>query len=94
MIAAATISVGFTVHHYWESVLRVEIDRSLTQKAQLLMESVIVFVPIDDRWLRNTLKPAGPFNCLCNSFLLLLGRVGKRYVKIVRREEESSRETA
>ena len=40
MIAAAAISVGYTVHRYWESVLRVEIERSLTQKAQLFASRV------------------------------------------------------
>jgi hypothetical protein len=32
MIAATAISMGYTVHRYWESVLQVEIERSLTQK--------------------------------------------------------------
>ena len=40
MIAAAVISVGYTLHRYWESVLRMEIERSLTQKAQLFASRV------------------------------------------------------
>src|SRR5216110_1971251 len=35
MIAAAAVSVGYGVHRYWEDALRVEITRSLTQKAQM-----------------------------------------------------------
>jgi two-component system phosphate regulon sensor histidine kinase PhoR len=40
MIAATAISVGYTVHRYWESVLQVEIERSLVQKAQLFASRV------------------------------------------------------
>jgi hypothetical protein len=40
MIAAAVLSVGYTVHRYWESALRAEIERSLTQKAQLFASRV------------------------------------------------------
>jgi two-component system phosphate regulon sensor histidine kinase PhoR len=40
MIAATAISMGYTVHRYWESALQVEIGRSLTQKAQLVASRV------------------------------------------------------
>jgi two-component system phosphate regulon sensor histidine kinase PhoR len=40
MIAATAISMGYTVHRYWESVLQVEIERNLTQKAQLFASRV------------------------------------------------------
>ena len=40
MIAATAISVGYTVHRYWESVLEVEIERSLTQKTRLFASRV------------------------------------------------------
>jgi two-component system, OmpR family, phosphate regulon sensor histidine kinase PhoR len=40
MIAAAVLSVGYTVYRYWESALRAEIERSLTQKAQLFASRV------------------------------------------------------
>jgi hypothetical protein len=40
MIAAAAVSVEYTAHHYWESALRMEIERSLTQKAQLFASRV------------------------------------------------------
>ncbi len=40
MIAATAISMGYTVHRYWEIVLRIEIERSLTQKAQLFASRV------------------------------------------------------
>ena len=40
MIAAAAVSMGCTVHRYWESALRVEIERSLTQKARLFASRV------------------------------------------------------
>ena len=40
MIAATAISMGYTVHSYWESALRVEIERSLTQKARLFASRV------------------------------------------------------
>jgi two-component system phosphate regulon sensor histidine kinase PhoR len=40
MIAATAISMGYTVHRYWESVLQVEIERSLAQKAQLFASRV------------------------------------------------------
>jgi two-component system, OmpR family, phosphate regulon sensor histidine kinase PhoR len=35
MIACTAISIGYTVHRYWENVLVAEITRSLTQKAQM-----------------------------------------------------------
>lgn len=35
MVAGAAISVSYTVDRYWENALRVEIERSLTQKAHL-----------------------------------------------------------
>ena len=40
MIAATDISMGYTVNRYWESVLQVETERSLTQKAQLFASRV------------------------------------------------------
>jgi len=40
MIAAAVISVGFGVHRYWESVLREEIQRNLTEKARMFASRV------------------------------------------------------
>jgi len=40
MIAAAVISMGYTVHRYWENALQVETERSLTQKAQLFASRV------------------------------------------------------
>jgi two-component system, OmpR family, phosphate regulon sensor histidine kinase PhoR len=40
VIAATDIAVGFTVHRYWESALRAEIERSLTQKAELFASRV------------------------------------------------------
>jgi two-component system phosphate regulon sensor histidine kinase PhoR len=40
LIAAAAISVGYTVHRYWESAMRTEIERSLTQKAELFASRV------------------------------------------------------
>jgi len=40
VIGATTISVGYTVHRYWESALRAEIERSLTQKAQMFASRV------------------------------------------------------
>jgi hypothetical protein len=40
MIAATAISIGYTGHRYWESVLQVETERSLTQKAQLFASRV------------------------------------------------------
>jgi two-component system, OmpR family, phosphate regulon sensor histidine kinase PhoR len=40
MIAAIDFSVELTVHRYWETVLRVEIERSLTQKAELFASRV------------------------------------------------------
>jgi two-component system, OmpR family, phosphate regulon sensor histidine kinase PhoR len=40
MIAATAISMGYTMHRYWESVLHVEIERSLIQKAQLFANRV------------------------------------------------------
>ena len=35
MIAAAAVGIGYNIHRYWEDVLRVEITRNLTQKAQM-----------------------------------------------------------
>jgi len=35
MIAAAAVGIGYNVHRYWEDVLRAEITRNLTQKAQM-----------------------------------------------------------
>jgi two-component system phosphate regulon sensor histidine kinase PhoR len=35
MIACTVVSVGYSVHRYWESVLIAEIARSLTQKTQM-----------------------------------------------------------
>jgi two-component system phosphate regulon sensor histidine kinase PhoR len=40
LIAATAISVGYTLDRYWESALRVEIERSLTQKAELFASRV------------------------------------------------------
>lgn len=40
MIAAAAISVGYTVHRYWESILQVEVERNLAQKANLFASRV------------------------------------------------------
>src|SRR5258708_7004915 len=40
MIAATAISVGYSVHRYWENVLRAEITRDLTQKAQMFARRV------------------------------------------------------
>src|SRR5437879_4491217 len=40
MIAAAIISVGFGVHRYWESVLREEIQRNLTEKARMFASRI------------------------------------------------------
>jgi len=40
MIAATAISMSRTTDRYWQSVLRVEIERSLTQKAQLFASRV------------------------------------------------------
>lgn len=40
MIAAVAIAVGYGVHRYWENVLRVEIERDLTQKARMLAAQV------------------------------------------------------
>ena len=35
MIAAGAVGIGYNIHRYWEDVLRVEITRNLTQKAQM-----------------------------------------------------------
>ena len=35
MIAAAAVGIGYNIHRYWEDVLRAEITRNLTQKAQM-----------------------------------------------------------
>jgi two-component system phosphate regulon sensor histidine kinase PhoR len=40
MIAATAISLGHTAERYWASVLRAEIERSLTQKAHLFASRV------------------------------------------------------
>ena len=40
MIAATDIAVGFTVDRYWKSALRAEIERGLTQKAELFASRV------------------------------------------------------
>ena len=40
MITATAISMGYTVHRYWESALQVETERSLTQKARLFASRV------------------------------------------------------
>jgi hypothetical protein len=40
LIAATAISVGYTLDRYWESALRVEIERSLTQKAELFASRI------------------------------------------------------
>ena len=40
LIAAAAVSVAYTVNHYWESALRAEIERSLIQKARLFASRV------------------------------------------------------
>ena len=40
MIAAADLAVGFTVHRYWKNALRAEMERSLTQKAELFASRV------------------------------------------------------
>ena len=40
MIAATDIAVGFTVDRYWKSALRAEIERSLTQKAELFASRI------------------------------------------------------
>ena len=39
-IAAGVISIGYSVHRYWEDTLRAEITRSLTQKARLFASRV------------------------------------------------------
>lgn len=39
-IAAAVVSIGYSVHRYWEDALRAEITRSLTQKARLFASRV------------------------------------------------------
>src|SRR5215470_13625254 len=40
LIAAGAVSVGFSVHRYWENALRVEITRSLTEKARMFAARV------------------------------------------------------
>ncbi len=40
LIAAAALSIGYTVNHFWESALRAEIERSLTQKTLLFASRV------------------------------------------------------
>ena len=40
LIAAAAVSIGYSVHRYWENTLRVEITRSLTQKARMFAARV------------------------------------------------------
>ena len=39
-IAAAVVTIGYSVHRYWEDTLRAEITRSLTQKARLFASRV------------------------------------------------------
>ena len=39
-IAAAVVTIGYSVHRYWEDALRAEITRSLTQKARLFAARV------------------------------------------------------
>jgi two-component system phosphate regulon sensor histidine kinase PhoR len=40
LIACAAISIGYTVHRFWENTLSEEITRSLTQKAQMFANRV------------------------------------------------------
>jgi|KBSMisStaDraftv2_1062788.scaffolds.fasta_scaffold205726_2 two-component system phosphate regulon sensor histidine kinase PhoR len=40
MIAAGAVSVGYSVHRSWEDTLRVEITRSLTEKARMFAARV------------------------------------------------------
>ena len=40
MIAAGAVSVGYSVHRSWENALRVEITRSLTEKARMFAARV------------------------------------------------------
>jgi len=40
MIAATAVSVGYSVHRYWEDAFRVEITRNLTQKVQMFAARV------------------------------------------------------
>src|SRR5260370_1862922 len=40
MIAAAAVSVEYSVHRYWRSILLEEITRNLTEKAQMLAARV------------------------------------------------------
>ena len=40
MIAVCAISVGYGLHRYWENLLRQEITRNLTQKAQMFASRV------------------------------------------------------
>jgi two-component system, OmpR family, phosphate regulon sensor histidine kinase PhoR len=40
LIAASAVSVGYSVHRYWESVLRQEITRNLTQKSQMFANRI------------------------------------------------------
>src|SRR5215471_2520607 len=40
LIAAATVSVGYSAHRYWENTLSVEITRSLTEKARMFAARV------------------------------------------------------
>src|SRR5215470_17834308 len=39
-IAAGVVSIGYSVHRYWEDALRAEIMRGLTQKARLFASRV------------------------------------------------------
>jgi two-component system phosphate regulon sensor histidine kinase PhoR len=39
-IVAGAVSIGYSLHHYWEGVLRQEITRDLTQKARMLAARV------------------------------------------------------
>jgi len=40
LIAAGAVSVGYSLHRYWENALRVEITRSLTEKARMFAARV------------------------------------------------------
>jgi two-component system phosphate regulon sensor histidine kinase PhoR len=40
VIAATDFAVGFTIDRYWKSALRAEIERSLTQKAELFASRI------------------------------------------------------
>ena len=44
VIAAATITLDFTVRHAWENSLTQEIERNLTQKTKMFAQSGVLFV--------------------------------------------------